>query len=112
MRKGSVFAVLVFAVAFFAAPSASEAITITSISVTVGGVTWCDTTSGCLNPIWNLTGGVTLNNPPGQSLVLTQTGTGGLGGAFNFDSSDRGGSGAPVASPCNAANPCPTSMSI
>jgi len=113
MRKGSLLTVgaFVFGLASFAAPSASEAVVISQISVTVGGVTWCDTTTACLNQIWNLTGGVNLPTA-GNSLVVTQTGTGGLGGAFNFDTSDRFGNPMGGIATCTLVNPCTTSLSI
>jgi hypothetical protein len=88
----AVIAALVMGVLVFAAPSTSQAVTITSVSVTVGGTTWCDTTGSCANQIWDLGGGVLLF-PASNSLVLTQTG--GSAG-FNFDTSEF----------CTAATPC------
>src|SRR5215831_20510109 len=76
---------------FAAAPSTSHALTVSSISVQVGNVTWCSTNVSCNNQIWNLgASGVTL--AAGQTLILTQnqlsspTST-----TVNFDTSDRGG---------------------
>jgi len=79
----AVVVALILGAASLAAPSASEAVTISSITVTVGGTTWCDTTGVCANKVWNLGGGVNLN--PGQSLILAQTG--GAAG-YNFDTSE------------------------
>jgi hypothetical protein len=76
-------AALIIGAAFMVAPPVSEAVTITSVTVTVGGTTWCDTTGSCSNKIWNLGGGVNLAT--GSSLILTQTG--GANG-FNFDTSE------------------------
>jgi len=99
-----------FGLALLAVPAKSQAVTITSVSVTVGTVTWCDTTGSCANKIWNLgVGGVTIN--AGQSLILTQTAAPGPPGepaGFNFDTSDNLGFGGSL-SPCGA---CPTSLSI
>ena len=80
MRPFRLIAGLVFMVALFAMPTASQATTITSVSVTVGGTTWCDTTTICANQIWDLGGGV--NIVGGVNLILTQT------AGFNFDTSD------------------------
>lgn len=84
------------------APPASEAVNITSVTVTVGGTTWCDTTGACANKIWNLGGGVNLANP-GDSLILTQTG-GALG--YNFDTSEGN------LPSCNAGTPCTTTITV
>jgi hypothetical protein len=89
-------AALIVGASIFSAPSDSQAVTITSISVTVGSTTWCDTTGACSNKVWNLGGGVVLG--PGGTLLLSQTG--GAAG-FNFDSSDA------CISPC-ATNPTVT----
>jgi hypothetical protein len=70
---------LAVALLMIALPAISQAATVTSISVTIDGMTWCDTTSACANKIWNLGGGVNLNT---GALVLTQT------AGFNFDTSD------------------------
>src|SRR5437762_11019001 len=40
---------LALGVSFFVAPSVSQAVIITGVSVTVGGTTFCDTTSACAN---------------------------------------------------------------
>ena len=94
---------LVIGVSIFAVPSISHAVLITSVNVTVGGVTYCDSTQACANKIWNLSGGVNLT-APGQALVLTQNQPGGVGaGTFNFDSSEPTGHGF-----CQAGNPCNT----
>ena len=96
MRKKvfSLLAVVALAigVAIFVAPSASHAVTITSVSVTVGATTWCDTTLGCANHVWNLGGGVALPSP-GNALILAQT------SGFNFDT-DQG-----TEPGCSAATP-------
>ena len=50
------------------APSIGYAITITSITVTqADGTAFCDSTGACANKVWNLGGGVTINN--GASLT-------------------------------------------
>jgi len=90
------------AVAFLALPRASEATTITNVSVTIthtGGqtATWCIT--GCTNPIWATAAGTNVTGT--QTLVLTQFGDG-----FNFDTSESGGPA------CDAVNPCTTTVSI
>lgn len=99
------------ALGLFAAPSPSEAVTITSVSVTVASsnksVTYCDTTQGCVNKIWDLGGGKVLG--AGNTLILTQTGTfPGVGG--NFDTSDRADAGGTLA--CTAADPCRVTIVI
>ena len=105
------------AISIFAAPSTSHALTVSSISVQVGNVTWCSTNVTCNNQIWNLgASGVTL--APGQTLILTQnqlsspTST-----TVNFDTSDRGGiintgTSPPSGTSCNASNPCATTVLI
>src|ERR1700719_951126 len=94
-----------FALALLLAPSlGTAAVTISGVDVVVGGQHFCDTSVACGNQIWTLPGGgVTLT--PGQTLILTQTGTMGspvVGG--NFDTSDRG----PQLSACSTAGltPC------
>jgi hypothetical protein len=93
---------LAIGVAVFVAPSASHAVTINSVSVTVGGTTWCgDQSAVACGPrdIWNIPlGGILLN--PGQDLILAQT------SGFNFDASEGN---APA---CSAATPCNTSVTI
>ena len=91
-----------FALALLAAPSLGAAqVTITQVDVVVGGQHFCDTTTACGNQIWDLGGGKTLT--PGQTLILTQTGTmldaGGNVEGGNFDTSDRG----PQLSACSTA---------
>jgi hypothetical protein len=93
-------AALVIGMSVLVAPSASEAVTITSVTVTVGSTTWCDTTGSCSNKIWNLAGGVNVN--PGQSLILSQTGA----AAFNFDTSEGN------APSCNVGTPCTTTIVV
>src|SRR5262250_2264050 len=100
---------------FAAAPSTSHALTVSSISVQVGNVTWCSTNVSCNNQIWNLgASGVTL--AAGQTLILTQnqlsspTST-----TVNFDTSDRGGiintgTSPPSGTSCNASNLCATTV--
>jgi len=95
-------AALIIGAAIMVAPPASEAVTITSVTVTVGGTTWCDTTGACANKIWNLGGGVNLANA-GDSLILTQTG--GAAG-YNFDTSEGN---LPA---CGAGPACATSITI
>ena len=105
---GSV-AALIMGVSIFAAPSTSHALNITSISVTVGGVVWCDTTGACANKIWNLGGGTTLNNNQTGVFAQNQTVLPPGSGALNFDTSERLGQ-APGA--CNSTNPCNTIVVI
>ena len=98
-------AVLVLGTLIITNPSISQAdpFTITSISVTVGSTTWCDTTSSCSNKIWDLGGGKTLNG--GESLILTQTGP----TTYNFDTSE----GNPGNTSCNSTDgACSTSLTI
>jgi len=101
--------------AMLVAPKSSEAanVTINSLSVTVGGVTWC--ISGCPvtgtvnGPIWGAAAGTVVHSPSEggtQVLILTQTA---INNSFNFDSSDRGGQ---AGGPCNALNPCATTLTI
>jgi hypothetical protein len=87
------------------APAASEAVsvTITSVSVTVGGTTWCSTNLACTNPIWDLGSGVNLS-AFGNSLILTQTG--GAAG-YNFDTSEGNPGGCGIGAPA-----CATSITI
>jgi len=103
-RFGIVVAVaaLIIGAAVMVTPSTSEAVNITSVSVTVGGTTWCSTNLACTNPIWNLGAGVNLANA-GDSLILTQTGG---QNSFNFDTSEGN---APA---CNAGNPCATTIAV
>src|SRR5205809_7295917 len=77
----------------FAAPAVTQAANITSVSVTIGGQTWCDITGSCANKIWDLgAGGVDLTG--GRALVLTQ---GQLSRAnYNFDTSEDLGNNIPV----------------
>src|SRR5215467_13522133 len=100
---------------FAAAPSTSHALTVSSISVQVGNVTWCSTNVACNNQIWNLgASGVTLG--AGQTLVLTQNQLTAAGGTTaNFDTSDRGGvvntgTSPPSGFSCNASNLCTTTV--
>jgi hypothetical protein len=99
--------------AMLVAPRNSEAasVLINNLSVTVGGVTWC--IAGCAvvganGPIWGAAAGTLVHSPSEggtQALVLTQTGA---GNQFNFDSSDRGGTGAA----CSPGAPCATTLTI
>ena len=100
-------AVLALGVAMIASPSISQAdpITITSITVSVGGQTWCNVGGSCAadHQLWNLgPGGTTLN--AGESLILTQTTPTTPG--YNFDTSDANSPG------CGSPNPCATSLAI
>jgi hypothetical protein len=108
-------ALMVMGGAMAAGPATSEALTISSISVTVGGVTFCDVNNnnagqGCGGGafhIWDLTGGQNLGNG-GIALVLAQNQPGVPDqGAFNFDTSE--GNGRVV---CNSPGACTTSMFI
>jgi len=104
MRRGMAIlvavAALVIGASVLVAPSASEAVTITSVTVTVGSTTWCDTTGSCSNKIWNLGGGVNLAT--GNSLILSQTGA----TSFNFDTSEGN---LPA---CNVGSPCTTTIVV
>ena len=67
----------------FASPSVSQAATITNVTVTLGGVTWC--AFSCTNNIWGAgftAAGGSITITGAQSLILTQT------AGFNFDTSD------------------------
>lgn len=74
-------------VLMIAVPTVSQATNVTSIRVTIGATTYCDTSqSGCTFTIWNLgAGGVDLT--PG-ALILTQNQPGVGAGGFNFDTSE------------------------
>jgi len=106
-RFGIVVAVaaLIIGAAVMVTPSTSEAVTITSVTVTVGGTTWCDTTGVCANKIWNLGGGVNLANP-GDSLILTQTQTEPGFTGYTFVTSEGN---LPA---CGAGPACATSITI
>src|SRR6185436_20411118 len=98
--------------AMLVAPKTTQAasVTITSLSVNVGGTTWC--IAGCAvvganGPIWGAAAGTVIHSPSEggtQVLILTQTGA---GNQFNFDTSDRGGG-----TDCNAGSPCTTTLTI
>jgi len=116
MIRGLALVVAIAAIVIGAAvvaPSASEAVVITSVTVTVGGQTWCDTGGSCSadHKIWNLGGGVNLN--PGQSLILTQNAGTPSGSTFNFDTSEGFLVGT-TPSPCNTAagHTCTTTITI
>jgi hypothetical protein len=74
MKYASFFKLIgsLFALALLAVPSLGVALTITAVKVIVGTAEYCDTTTACANPIWNLGGGVVLG--ANQTLILTQTG--------------------------------------
>jgi hypothetical protein len=110
-------ALMVLGGAVMAVPGTSEAFTVTSISVTVGGATYCNVGNnvageGCAAAgafhIWNLgVGGQDLGNG-GIALVLAQNQPGvPLQPDFNFDSSDAAGR-----TVCNSPGACTTSMFI
>jgi len=83
----------------FAAPAVTQAANITSVSVTIGDATWCDTTGSCVansdgegGKIWNL-GPTGVDLSGGLALVLTQgqlTRT-----SYNFDTSEITGPNVP-----------------
>ena len=76
----------VVGILMIAIPTVSQAITVTSVKVTVGGTTYCDTSQvGCTFTIWNLGGGANIGTTAGQALILTQAQ---LAQSFNFDVSD------------------------
>lgn len=107
---------LITGLSLFAAPSITHALNITGISVQVGNVTWCDTGGTCANKIWNL--GVIPNLGNGQTAIFAQNQPGVPNQPnFNFDSSERGGvvntgTTPPMGTACNAANPCPATVTI
>ena len=107
---------LIMGVSLFAAPSITQALNISSISVQVGNVTWCNTGGTCANPIWNL--GVIPNLTNGQTAVFAQNQPGVPNQPnFNFDSSERGGvvntgTTPPTGTACNAANNCAATVTI
>jgi PEP-CTERM motif len=75
------------------APAVSQAINVTSVTVTFGTTVYCDTTGSCpvANRIWNLgVGGTNIGTDLGTALILTQT------SGFNFDTSDLGFAGIPT----------------
>ena len=90
MKKqiGSLMSAQAVPLLIIAMSSVSHAATITNVTVTISGTTWC--ASGCANNIWaaGIGAGVLIN--PGQSLVLTQT------AAFNFDTSEVTGGPASI----------------
>jgi uncharacterized repeat protein (TIGR01451 family) len=86
-----------FALALLGAPSLGTAgvLTIKSVRVVIGGVgaipdqPFCDTTDSCSNIVWDLGGGVMLND--GETFILTQTDNPSKRqGGEEFDTSDRG----------------------
>ena len=102
-------AALALGVSVLAVPATSDAVQITSVTVTVGGTTYCDTTQVCTHSIWNLgVGGFNLTGT--NTLTLSQV------GGFNFDTSE----GAVVnglESACNSAiggssAPCNTTIIV
>ena len=107
-----------FALVLLAAPSLGVALTITQVSVVVGGAVYCDTSVAqpvvCATPIWNLgPGGVTLTS--GQTLILTQAGTTNLPtshGGEDFDTSDRGGTTSGALLACSTAGGTPCTVQI
>src|SRR4030095_10803121 len=97
--KRILITVLSVAVAFGAmliapAPADAANVTITSLTVNVGGTVWC--IAGCAavgpnGPIWGTAAGTVIHSPSEggtQVLILTQTGA---NNQFNFDTSERGG---------------------
>jgi hypothetical protein len=83
--------VLVAGIFVIAAPTVSQAVTITSIKVSFGTTTFCDTTqAGCTLTVWDLGGGKTVGVGGNNALVLTQnqSGVSGSIGGFNFDTSE------------------------
>ena len=109
-------ALMVLGGAVVAVPGTTEALTITSISVTVGGATYCNVGNNNLSQgcgatafhIWDLgVGGVNLGNG-GTALVLAQNQPGVPNQSnFNFDSSEANGR-----SLCLGNGACQTSMFI
>ena len=86
---------LALGVPFFVAPSISQAVTITTVTVVVGGTTFsgCVTAAVCTNKLWDLgAAGVNIGTGSTAPLILTQT------DGFNFDTSDVAGltSGSPA----------------
>jgi len=86
---------LALGVPFFVAPPVSQAVSITSVTVVVGGSTFsgCVTAALCTNKIWDLGAtGVDIGTGSTAPLILTQT------SGFNFDTSDIAGltSGSPA----------------
>jgi hypothetical protein len=79
-RIGSLVAVAVVALAVFGMPAKAEALSITNVTVTVGGTTF--------SSIWGISPGSPVTLAAGQDLVLTQT------AGFNFDTSDIAGAAA------------------
>jgi hypothetical protein len=108
----TVLSVALFFGAMLVVPGTAEAasVAINSLSVTVGGVTWC--ISGCAavgvnGPIWGAAAGTVVHSPSEgglQFLVLTQTA---INNQFNFDSSERGGGAV-----CGGGTPCTTTLNI
>ena len=90
---------LAIGLASLAVPSRSDALIISSVKVTIGAVTYCDSSQvGCSFTVWTLPASVTGGSglAPGSTLTLAQT----VG--FNFDTSEGTGS------PCSPGSPCPT----
>jgi hypothetical protein len=72
-------------VLLIALPTVSQATSVTSIKVTIGTTTYCDSSQvGCTFTIWNLGTGVDLTT---GALILTQNQSGTA--SFNFDTSDQ-----------------------
>jgi hypothetical protein len=102
-------AALALGASVLATPAVSEAVQITSVTVTVGTTSYCDTAHVCTNSIWNLgVGGFNLQ--PGNTLTLSQV------GGFNFDSSEGaivGGLGAECQSGIGGSSPpCNTTIIV
>jgi hypothetical protein len=104
VRISSVSMVLLVGVLLLMLPSTSQAVTITTLSVTIGGITYGTggnaANTAALLTTWNL--GFTLN--PGESAVFGQTG--GATGT-NFDTSDSN-IGNPAGTACTVTAPCAT----
>ena len=109
-------AAFVLGISIFAAPSTGHALTISSVSVQVGNVTWCNASVGCNNQVWNVAGVPNLGD--GQTLILSQNQPGVPNQPpVNFDSSERGGIVNTGSTPaqgtaCAPPNPCATTVII
>jgi hypothetical protein len=90
MRFLAAVALGVVTLSGFVLSSTSEALVISSVKVTIGSTTWCDSSqAGCTFTVWTLPASVTSGSglAPGSTLTLAQV-TG-----FNFDTSEANGTG-------------------
>src|SRR5215831_1726987 len=82
----------IFALVLLKPAAANAQVKVYHVKVQVDGVTYCDQgTSGCTVTVWPIAGNFPVSLAPGQTLLLTQTGTINSAGGIitNFDTSGR-----------------------